>query len=120
MGIKEDLTLNYEDFTSSADDEFKKKKYNPSVSSYFKAIVILCDLKIYIDRNILPKNHTERFYFMDQHYPLVYPILNRMFKKYRDSYNLRLDISDALELRENVKKIENLLGFEKIGKNRKG
>ena len=55
MGIKEDLILNYKDFVSSAEDEFAKEKYNPPVSSYFKAIVILCDWKIYTDRNLLPQ-----------------------------------------------------------------
>ena len=115
MGIKEDLILNYKDFISSAEDGFGRGKYNPAVSSYFKAIVILCDWKIYVDRNLLPKNHTERFYFLDQHYPLVYSIVNRLFGKYKDSYNIRLGKEDALEMRENVRKIENLLGFKKSG-----
>lgn len=119
MGIKEDLILNYEDFVSSAEDEFSKKKYNPSISSYFKAIVILCDWRIYIDRNLLPKNHSERFYFLKQHYPVVYSIVNKLFKKYKDTYNLRLGKKDALELRENVKKIENLLGPKKSGQKHK-
>ena len=115
MGIKEDLILNYKDFVSSAEDEFGKEKYNPSVSSYFKAIVILCDWKIYTERNMLPKNHTERFYFLREHYPVVYSIVNRLFEKYKDSYNLRLGREDATEVRENARKIENLLGFKKSG-----
>lgn len=115
MGIKEDLVLNYKDFISSAEDELGKGKYNPSVSSYFKAVVILCDWRIYIDRNLLPKNHSERFYFLKQHYPAVYSVLGKLFRKYRKTYNLRLGREDALELRENVKKIEGLLGFEKGG-----
>ena len=41
--------------------------------------------------------------------------MNRLFEKYKDSYNLRLGREDAVELRENVRKIENLLGFKKSG-----
>ena len=44
--IEKGLLLNFKDFAESADNDILNKKYNPAVSNYFKAIVILCDWKI--------------------------------------------------------------------------
>ena len=59
--LKDDIQQNYKDFLAAGEDELKKERYNPAISSFFKAMAILCDLKIYTDRRVLPKNHTERF-----------------------------------------------------------
>ncbi|NQV09471.1 hypothetical protein HQ529_06495 [Candidatus Woesearchaeota archaeon] len=106
--IEKDLYLNFKDFLKSGNDELEKKRYNPAVSSYFKSLVILCDLKIYKERGLLPKNHSERFLFLKTHFQDIYKLLSPLFKDYRDSYNLRLTKEDASKLKENVKKIQRI------------
>lgn len=109
--IKKDLELNFKEFVESRDEELNKNRFNAAVSSYFKAIAVLCDLKIYEVRGLLPKNHQERFLFLKMHFEEIENIVSELFKKYTESYNLRMDEKDALELKENVEKIKEL--FEK-------
>lgn len=110
--IEKDLKLNFRDFLENGDSEFNKEKYNTSIASYFKAIAILCDLKIYQLKGLIPKNHSERFLFLKMHFKEVFELLSEIFKKYTDSYNLRMNKGDALLLKENVEKIRNLFGFK--------
>ena len=108
MSIEYDIKSNFKDFKASGDDELSKGRYNPAVVSYFKAIAVLCDLKIYMARGLLPKYHKERFLFLNVHFPEIAQILSGLFKKYTDSYNLRMSKTDAMEMQENVKKTEAL------------
>ena len=106
--IEKDLLLNFKDFYDSGNDEVEKERYNPAISSYFKALVILCDWKIYKERGLLPKNHTERFNFLKQYFPQAYSLANSIFSEYRNSYNLRIKKADALKVKENVEKLRSL------------
>lgn len=106
--IEKSLLQNFKDFVESADRDFDNKKYNPAVSSYFKAIVILCDWKIYKERRLLPKNHSERFNFLKIYFKQAYKLISPLFKKYTDSYNIRLNEGDAILLKENVKKLREI------------
>ncbi len=114
--IKEDLKLNFKEFLINGNEQFEKGRFNTAVSSYFKAIAILCDLKIYEQRGLLPKNHTERFLFLQTHFKEAYNLVSSLFKKYTDSYNLRMNKKDALFLKENVEKIKKLLSFKEDNK----
>jgi len=111
-GIENDLLLNFRDFYNSGNDELEKERYNPAISSYFKALVILCDWKIYKERGLLPKNHKERFDFLKQYFPEAYSLASSIFKEYRDSYNLRMEKKDALKVKENVEKLRNLFDIK--------
>lgn len=107
--MKNELLKNAEDLISSADDNLEKGRYNPAVSDYFKAIVILCDFLIYKMRRILPKNHGERFDILKIHFEDIYSLVSSLFKKYIESYNLRMSKEDALVMKENVTKIKELI-----------
>ena len=107
-----DLLLNFRDFKAAGDDELRKGRYNPAISSYFKALVILCDIKIYSERQQLPKNHSERFIILENHFPEAYSLLSPLFDKYRDSYNLRMQKKDVMELLENVKRLKKIFKIE--------
>jgi len=109
--IPQILLSNFKDFLGSANDELNKKRYNPAVSSYFKAIAILCDWKIYKERGLLPKNHSERFFILKNNFPEAYSLINPLFKEYRESYNMRMEKKDALMLKENVEKLKKLFGI---------
>lgn len=106
--IKNDLELNFKEFLESGNDEMDKGRFNAAVSSYFKAIAVLCDLKIYEKRGLLPKNHQERFLFLKLHFKEAEELASSLFKTYTDSYNLRMENEDALKLKENVEKIKIL------------
>jgi uncharacterized protein (UPF0332 family) len=110
--IEEDLLANFKEFLESGKDELEKQRYNSSVTSYFKAVAVLCDLKIYQERRLLPKNHQERFLFLQVNFPEVYKITTDLFNSYRDSYNIRMQKQDALKLKENVEKLKKLLNIE--------
>src|SRR3989344_6803816 len=106
-GIEKDLLLNFRDFRDSGNDKLEKQRYNPAISSYFKALVILCDWKIYKERGLLPKNHNERFDFLRQYFPKAYSLVDSIFDEYRKSYNLRMEKMDALKVKENVEKLRS-------------
>ncbi|MBI5871456.1 hypothetical protein HZB88_00005 [archaeon] len=108
MAVEEDLKANIKEFLESAERDFAEGKYNSAVSSYFKAIASLCDLKIYELKRDLPKNHTERFLFLKTSFPQVYEIVSSLFSEYTKSYNLRLSRKDALLFKENVKKLKQI------------
>ncbi|MBU0930003.1 MAG: hypothetical protein KJ623_02940 [Nanoarchaeota archaeon] len=110
--IEKDLKLNFKEFLESGNEELDNNRYNAAISSYFKAIAILCDLKIYQTKRILPKNHSERFLFLKINFKDVSEILENLFKTYTDSYNLRMSKKDAISLKENVEKIKDLFGFK--------
>src|SRR3972149_9178845 len=95
---RKELLENFSDFASSADEDLKKGRFNPSVSSYFKAIAILCDLNIYGKVGLLPKNHSERFLYLKMHFKEVYEIISPLFKDYTDSYNRRISRDNAIKL----------------------
>lgn len=111
MTIEEDLKANIKEFLESAERDFQEGRYNSAISSYFKAVAALCDLKIYEQKRILPKNHTERFLFLKTSFYEVYLVVGPLFEDYVKTYNLRLGKKEALLFRQNVEKIRYL--FEK-------
>ncbi len=112
MDIKEELIENFNDFLTSAEEDLNKQRYNPSVSSYFKAIAILCDLNIYERVGLLPKNHVERFLYLKMHFKEAYEIISPLFKDYTDSYNKRISKENAFKLKQNVEKIKRTFKTE--------
>src|SRR3989339_68691 len=95
----EELIKNADEFLESGEDNLKKKRYNASVSDYFKAIVILCDYKIYNEIKSLPKNHNERFYLLKRYFEKLYSDVSELFVLYTMSYNLRMGEKEAVKLK---------------------
>ena len=91
----EELLKNAKEFLDSGEDNLKKERFNASVSDFFKSIVVLCDYLIYKQIKVLPKNHNERFSLLQIHFKEIYNKVSELFKKYTESYNLRLTKSDA-------------------------
>ncbi len=110
--IKKDLLDNFKEFLQSAEKDLQEKRYNPAISSYFKAIAILCDYAIYRERGLLPKNHKERFLFLELHFKETYKLISPLFKEYTDSYNLRIQRDQVVRLKEHVEKIKRNLKIE--------
>lgn len=110
--INQDLLSNFNEFIESAEKDFNEGRYNPSISSYFKAIAILCDYEIYKQRRLIPKNHKERFLFLEMHFKDAYDIVSPLFKEYTDSYNLRIKREQVLRLKESVEKLKRIFKIE--------
>lgn len=111
MSIEGDLKANIKEFLESAEEDLAKGRYNSAISSYFKAVATLCDLKIYETKRVLPKNHTERFLFLKMSFDEAYEIVNALFTEYTKTYNLRLSKKEALLFKKNVEKLIQI--FEK-------
>jgi hypothetical protein len=111
--IGKELKDNIKQFIDSAEEDVKKERYNPAVSSYFKAIAILCDYKIYDKVSLLPKNHAERFLYLKMHFKEAYDIVSPLFREYTDSYNKRVSKENAINLRENVEKLKRIFQLKK-------
>lgn len=95
----DELLKNIEEFFESGEENLKKARFNAAVSDFFKAIVILCDYKIYTDMKIMPKNHSERFSILEKYFNDVYSEVSNLFQTYTKSYNLRMIKEDAIKLR---------------------
>ena len=108
MTIEEDLDANIKEFFESAERDITEGRYNSAISSYFKAIASLCDLKIYELKRVLPKNHSERFLFLKTSFYEVYNIVSSLFNDYTKTYNLRLGKKEATLFRKNVEKIKQI------------
>jgi len=106
--IAKDLMDNFREFLESARRDFLEKRYNPAISSYFKAIAILCDYVIYKERALLPKNHRERFLFLESGFREAYNLISPLFKEYTDSYNVRIQKEKVLRLKESVEKLKEI------------
>jgi uncharacterized protein (UPF0332 family) len=98
--VDADLWRNAEEFLASAEENTKRERYNAAVSDYFKTIVILCDVLLYQEWRILPKNHNERFDLLRQHAPDIHRKVSRLFKLYTQSYNLRSTAAEATQVKE--------------------
>ncbi|MBN1156654.1 hypothetical protein JXA85_03500 [Candidatus Woesearchaeota archaeon] len=103
-----DLKDIFEEFVKGGDADFKEERFNSAVTQYFKAIAVLCDLKLYEQRASLPSNHTERFTLLKTNFAKVYSLLSKIFRGYTDSYNIKLTKKDAENMRENVNQIKRL------------
>ena len=59
------------EYFHSAEDEFKRERYNSAVVLYFKSLVSLADLFILQKTGNTPSSHTERFRILKRKFPMV-------------------------------------------------
>src|SRR3989338_1339856 len=95
-----EILENAKEFLESGEDNLKKQRWNASVSDFFKTISNFCDYLIYREMRVSPKNHNERFYLLKKYFKEIYEEVFKLFKTYRDSYNLRLKKEDAENMRK--------------------
>lgn len=89
-----------------------KSEYNTSVTLYFKAISALCDIYIFIKEGKTPSNHTERFRILELKYPEIYKIIDKDFPFYQDSYRAKLTKEVSLMLKNDTKRLFEILGIK--------
>lgn len=105
----EQLLKNANEFLESADENLIKKRYNASVSDFFKSIVIYCDYLVYQEIRRLPKNHNDRFNLLKIHFEEIYGNVSILFKTYIKSYNLSMNKEDAIKLKEYTNELKKFI-----------
>ncbi|MFA5797265.1 MAG: hypothetical protein WC916_04480 [Candidatus Woesearchaeota archaeon] len=108
-----ELLDNIAEFIESGEENLKKNRFNAAASDFFKAIVISCDYLIYKEIRILPKNHNDRFSLLKKYFPDIYLKVSNLFKKYVDSYNLRLEQKDAISIKTYSYEIRTIIKNKK-------
>jgi len=91
MSSKEFLLDNVNEFIKEAREAALNKSYNSSVTLYFKAIAVLCDIFILEKEKQIPKSHVERFQILKEKYPKLYKIIDKLFPLYQNSYRIKLN-----------------------------
>ena len=103
------LTDNFNEYFSLGLEAFKKGKYNAATTLFFKAIASLCDLYILKKEGIVPSSHSDRFRILEEKYPEIYAIIDRDFPFYQDSYTKKIDRESSELLKDDIKKIKEIL-----------
>jgi hypothetical protein len=109
--IREILIENVKEYYRNALLAETKKEYNTAVTLYFKAISALCDLYILAKEGKIPSNHTERFRILEQKYKEIYKIIDKDFPFYQDSYKARLTKEVSSMLKDDTRKLSEVLGI---------
>jgi hypothetical protein len=108
-----ELLDNAEEFLISGKENLNKDRFNVAASDYFKAIVIFCDYLIYKEIKILPKNHTERFSLLKNHFKDIYTKVSELFGLYTNSYNIKLKKEEAIKIKDYANEIKNYISNKK-------
>ena len=90
----------------------QKKEFNTSVTLFFKALSALSDLYILRKEGQTPSSHTNRFRILEAKYLDIYNILDKDFPFYQDSYKSKLDKETSDVLKEDAKRLFEILGIE--------
>ena len=109
MEMKEQiLKENFNEYFELAEQTFKTKKYNSSVTLFFKAISAGVDLFILRKEGFVPSSHTNRFRIVQEKYPEIYEILDKDFPFYQDSYTKKMNKEAAEVLMEDAKRLKKI------------
>jgi len=89
--IENELTKNIKLILKSADLVYSNKDYTSATILYFKTLFLVLDLIILKSSGKTPKDHTERFRFLQKDHHNLYESLDKYFKIYRDTYSISID-----------------------------
>ena len=110
--LKNVLEQNAREYYKNALNAEKKQEYNSAVTLFFKTIASLSDLFIFIKEGKMPSNHTERFKILELKYKEIYNIIDKNFPFYQDSYRTRLNKEISEVLKEDAKRLFELLNLK--------
>ena len=99
---EETLRKNFEEYWEIAEYSFQKKKFNASVTLYYKALVEICDIELLRKTGNVGANHTDRFELLERCNPSLYLTASKLFRFYRDSYNKEITETVATLVRKEV------------------
>jgi len=105
MNLKEDLIENIKSFLSSAELVYKKGDYTSASILFFKSLFAVLDLIILKKSGKTPKDHSERFRLLQNEFPELYEILDKLYPVYRETYTLKIEKDVCDKIKENVDSI---------------
>ena len=105
------LIGNAKEYYKNGMDAEKREEYNSSVTLFFKAISSLCDIYILEKDGRIPSSHSDRFRILETKYPDIYSIIDKDFPFYQDSYRTRLTKEVSVMLKEDVRRLYEILGI---------
>lgn len=94
-------------------DQFSKNNYKNTVILLSKALFALCDIIVLLKLNKLPKNHSERFRILEEHFDDIYVIVDEIWSSYTDSYSKPVLKDTCDGLKNAIKKINNITDLSK-------
>jgi hypothetical protein len=113
MNTKEEiLEKTIKEYFSSAEDEYKKERYNSAVVLYFKSLVASIDLTILRETGKTPSSHNQRFEIAKNKFKDLYEILDKDFPFYQDSYNIIISKEITEVIKEDAHNIARKLKIE--------
>mgnify|MGYP001585599645 CR=1 FL=1 len=106
------LIENAEEYWRNALLAEQKKEFNTSVTLFFKTLSALADVYILRKEKRIPTSHTDRFRILETKYFDIYKILDKDFPFYQDSYRSKLDKETSDILKEDAKRLSEILGIK--------
>ena len=102
-------------------DELQKGRNKNAVILFSKALFALCDLLIFLKFSKLPKNHTERFRILEEHFNQIYVLIDDVWNHYTNAYSKPILKETNESMKNAIKEINRLENFpnkirEVIGK----
>lgn len=107
--LKEILEDNAREYFRNALQAEKRGEYNSAVTLFFKAISALCDLYILSKEGKIPSSHADRLRILESSHPSVYKVIDKDFPFYQDSYKARLNKETSEMLKDDAKRLFELL-----------
>jgi hypothetical protein len=89
-------------FKQSADMLFQAKDYTSASILYFKTWFAIQDYILLEKIGQSPKDHNERFRFLQKEFPRTYIELDKEFNTYRDTYSKITTQDDAFRIKKLV------------------
>ena len=109
MAEKDIIEKNFREYLEIAEYAFSRRKFNTSVTLYYKALVELCDMDLIRKSGKLGANHSERFELLEKVSPALYGIASKLFRFYRDSYNKEISETIAKLVKSEVENAKKLV-----------
>jgi hypothetical protein len=107
--MKELINTFKEEYTG-AKEESQKNRLKNSLILYSKSLFALCDIIIFKKFEKLPKNHSERFRILEENFPLIYEIVDKIWSDYRDTYSKSSNKESIESIKDGIKKISETEG----------
>mgnify|MGYP005641582211 CR=1 FL=1 len=113
MGQLEDLKSTFQEEYSAAQILKQHQKTKSVTILLSKSLFALVDYIIYQEFQKLPKNHSERFRILEQKFPEIYLLVDRVWSSYIDAYNKPAQ-EKSIKMLEGV--IDEIINQQKIPK----
>jgi hypothetical protein len=109
--IEDTLIKNSKEYYEEGLSSYKRKRFNTSLTLFFKSIAVLSDLFIYRREGKVPSNHSERFRILGEKYIDIYNLLDKDFPFYQSSYRLEINKETCEVIKKDAEYLFEILGI---------